>query len=139
MGEHLSQEDMFLMMRSYENTVRMNTQLFERQEVMLREQDKMVENLSELTIKQKEINRQLGTLVTNLTSHNSSCGIGITEVTRVINEGHISNVTEHGKLRYHLITISGGLVVVIIALIVALEKIWSKSDIIDAVAKYIGI
>ena len=139
MGELLSKEDVFLMMRSYENNVKYNTQLYDRQEILVSEQGKIIENLKDITNEQKTVNSQLKILIDTLTSHNALCDANVSDISKSITDTHITNVKEHSKLRYHLVGISGGLLVVIIALITALEKIWSKSDIIDAVAKYIGI
>lgn len=139
MGELLSKEDVFLMMRSYENNVKYNTQLYDRQEILVAEQGKIIENLKDITNEQKTVNSQLKILIDTLTTHNTLCNANVADISKSITDTHITNVEEHSKLRYHLVGISGGLLVVIIALITALEKIWSKSDIIDAVAKYIGI
>jgi hypothetical protein len=139
MVENLSKEDIFLMMKSYENNVKYNTQLYDRQEILVKEQTKVIDNLKNITIEQQKVNTQLGTLITTLTDHNSVCNTNVTDISKTLTDNNLNNVKEHGNLRYHLIGISGGLLVVVIALIAALEKIWSKSDIIDAVAKYIGI
>ena len=138
MSEMLSKDDVYLMMKSYENNVKYNTQLYDRQEVLVKEQGKVVENLKTITIEQQKVNLQLETLISTLTEHNSLCNNSVVDINKSILQSRINNVKEHGKLKYHLIGISGGLVVVIIALITALEKIWAKSDIIDAVAKFIG-
>lgn len=139
MAEILSKEDVFLMMKSYENNVKYNTQLYDRQEVLVKEQGKVVDNLKDITLEQQKVNNHLETLIKTLTDHNNLCNTGVSDISKSIVESRISNVKEHGRLKYHLIGISGGLLVVIIALITALEKVWSKSDIIDAVAKYIGV
>ncbi len=153
MGENLSKEDIFLMMKSYENNVKYNTQLYDRQEILVKEQIKVIENLKDITIEQQKVNTQLGTLINSLAEHNMFCNTVATDINKSltnvggsvdkankhITDYHISNVQEHGGLRHNLIGISGGLIAVIIALIVALEKIWSKSDIIEAVAKHLGL
>jgi hypothetical protein len=139
MGEILSKEDVFLMMKSYENNVKYNTQLYDRQEVLVKEQSKVIDNLKIITIEQQKVNSQLEILIKTITDNNILCNSGVSDISKSIMDSHINNVKEHGRLKYHLIGISGGLMVVIIALITALEKIWSKSDIIDAVAKYIGL
>jgi len=139
MTELLSKEDVFLMMKSYENNVKYNTQLYDRQEVLVKEQAKVIDNLKDITIEQQKVNSQLETLVKTLTEHNALCNNSVTNINKSITDSRINNVKEHSRLRYHLIGISSGLVVVVIALITALEKLWSKSDIIDAVAKYIGV
>jgi len=135
----LSKDDVFLMMKSYENNVKYNTQLHDRQETLIKEQVKVVENIKDITIEQQKVNSQLKVIIDALSEHNALCNSGVTSITKNVTDGRVDNVKEHGKLRYHLIAISGGLVVVIIALITALEKIWSKSDIIDAVATFIGV
>jgi len=139
MSEILSKEDVFLMMKSYENNVKYNTQLYDRQEVLVKEQAKVIDNLKDITMEQQKVNTQLETLIKTLTDHNALCNSSVTDISKSIVESRINNVKEHSKLRYHLVGISAGLLVVIIALITALEKLWSKSDIIDAVAKYIGV
>jgi len=139
MAELLSKEDVFLMMKSYENNVKYNTQLYDRQEVLVKEQEKVIDNLKNITVEQQKVNLQLETLIKTLTNHNSLCNTGVTDISKSITESRINNVKEHSKLRYHLIGISGGLIVIVITLIAALEQMWSKSDIIDAVAKYIGV
>jgi len=139
MAELLSKEDVFLMMKSYENNVKYNTQLYDRQEVLVKEQEKVIDNLKNITTEQQKVNSQLEILVKALTEHNALCNSSVVDISKSIVDSRINNVKEHSKLRYHLIGISSGLVVVIIALIAALEKVWSKADIIDAVAKYIGV
>jgi len=139
MSELLSKEDVFLMMKSYENNVKYNTQLYDRQEVLVQEQVKVIDNLKDITLEQQKVNTQLETLIDTLKEHNSLCNTGVTDINKSIVSSRINNVKEHSKLRYHLVAISGGLLVVIIALITAFEKLWDKSDIIDAVAKYIGV
>jgi hypothetical protein len=139
MAEILSKEDVFLMMKSYENNVKYNTQLYDRQEILVKEQSKIIDNLKTITDTQEKVNNQLEILVNTLTSHNALCNISVSDISKSITEGYINNVREHSKLKYHMVGISGGLLVVIIALITAFEKLWSKSDIIDAVAKYIGV
>jgi len=139
MNELLSKEDVFLMMKSYENNVKYNTQLYDRQEVLVQEQVKVINNLKDITIEQQKVNSQLEILITSIKDHNVLCNTGVTSIGKSIIDSRINNVKEHGKLRYHLVGISGGLILVIIALITAFEKLWSKSDIIDAVAKYIGV
>ena len=139
MTEVLSKEDVFLMMKSYENNVKYNTQLYNRQEILVKEQAVAIDNIKNITVEQQKVNAQLKTLIKTLEDHNSLCASNAVDISKSITSSYISNVQEHSKLRYHLIGISGGLFVVIIALISAFEKLWSKSDIIDAVAKYIGV
>jgi len=139
MAELLSKEDVFLMMKSYENNVKYNTQLYDRQEVLVKEQAKVIDNLKNITLEQQKVNTQLETLIKTLTDHNTLCNSGVSEISKSIVESRINNVKEHSKLRYHLVGISGGLIVIIISLITAFGKLWSKSDIIDAVATYIGV
>jgi hypothetical protein len=124
MAELLSKEDVFLMMKSYENNVKYNTQLYDRQEVLVKEQVKVIDNLKNITVEQQKVNTQLETLVKTLTEHNILCNNGVTEINKSLTDNRINNVKEHSKLRYHLIGISGGLIVVIIALITAFEKVW---------------
>jgi len=139
MSELLSKEDVFLMMKSYENNVKYNTQLYDRQEVLVQEQVKVIDNLKDITLEQQKVNTQLETLINTIKDHNTLCNIGVTDISKSIVSSRINNVKEHSKLRYHLVGISGGLVLIIIALITAFEKLWDKSDIIDAVAKFIGV
>jgi len=138
MAETLSKEDVFLMMKSYENNVKYNTQLYDRQEVLVQEQGKVIDNLKDITLEQQKVNTHLETLIKTIKEHNILCNTSATDLGKSIVDSRINNVKEHSKLRYHLVAISGGLLVVIIALITAFEKLWSKSDIIDAVAKFIG-
>ena len=63
MGELLSKEDVFLMMKSYENNVKYNTQLYDRQEVLVKEQTIIIENLKSITTSQEKVNTQLKTLI----------------------------------------------------------------------------
>lgn len=146
----ISKEDLFLMMRSYENTVRLNTSLHERQEVLVTEQGKVIENLSEITNKQAEINRHLVSLVDKLTRHADECTQSVTDITQMVtdnqadllqvsNEIRTESLKNHGKTNNKLIAISGGFITVIIALITVFFRLWEKSDLVDAIAKHLGV
>lgn len=118
----ISKEDVFLMMKSYENNVKYNTQLYDRQDIMVKEQVKVIDSLREITIEQQQVNAQLKILIDTLTTHNALCNVTSTDITKSISDGQLSNVRDHGKLRYHLIGISSGLIVIIIGLVTALGK-----------------
>jgi len=142
----LTKDDLLNMMDSYRSNVEFNKQLIESQEDLITEQGQIIDKLSEIADIQKDISTNLKEVVKTLTEHNTSCNNSIVEassnlkeVQKKLDDSKIDNIKEYSKIKNLLITISGGLVAVIIALVLALEKMWSKADIIDEVAKYIGI
>jgi hypothetical protein len=144
-NEILTKDDLLNMMNSYKSNVEFTQELLSSQKVLVDEQGKIINKLSDITSAQEKVGMHLEHLIKTLTEHNSSCqnNVGeassaIKDVTKKIDETKIENIKDHGLLKNHLMVISGGLLAVIVALIVALEKIWSKSDIIDAVAKHVG-
>lgn len=151
MGD-LNKDDLYNMFKSYENNVKYNIQLYDRQEALIKEQGIIVNNLALILDKQSDVARSIETLIKSLVDHNTTSSENIIEtksavvtntdkisgVSDQITKLKIDNIKGHGELKTGLIVISVGLSSVVIALIVALGKIWEKSDIIDSVAKFIG-
>lgn len=149
----LNKDDIYLMLKSYENQVQYTTRLYDRQDRLILEQEKIVNNLVTIVEKQSDLARSIDSLVKTLIEQNNH-SIGsmaetkssvvnnaekIQGISGQINDLKVDSIKDHGELKTGLIVISVGLSSVVIALIVALGKIWEKSDIIDSVAKFIGV
>lgn len=153
MSDQLNKDDLYNMFKSYENNVKYNIQLYDRQETLIKEQGTIISNISLVIEKQAEITRSIENLIKSLVDHNQSSleNISIAKSAVATNTDKIKGVSDqiidlkigaikdHGELKTGLIVISVGISSVVIALIVALGKIWEKSDIIDSVAKFIGV
>jgi len=144
-NDALTKDDLLNMIDSYKSNVEFNKELISSQKVLIDEQGKIIDKLADITHAQEKVGMHLETVIKTLSEHNTSCrsNIGeasgeIKDLSKKVDQGKIENIKDHSFLKNHLMVLSGGFIAVIIALIVALEKIWSKSDIIDAVAKYIG-
>lgn len=145
MGDALNKDDLYNMFKSYEINVKYNIQLYDRQEILVKEQEKVLQGIKEVTEKQADIFRQIDSLFKTINENNTSCKtnivdatISLKKVSEQLTDLTLLNVKEHGNIKTNLMVISVGLSSVVIALIIALGKIWEKSDIIDAVAKFIG-
>ncbi len=135
----ISKDVMLNMIESHKTNTEYNTKLYLRQEALVKEQTKATENLLQIVEKQKEINNQLASLITTMSSHNTIMRTSVDDLKKDIKSDHINNVKEHGKIKNHLIGLTGGMIVVVIGLLSALGSMWSKVDIIDAVAKHLGL
>lgn len=127
------------MLESHDVTSEYNNKLHTKQIQLLDEQNKASDNMLQILDKQKEINIQLESLIKSLTNHDLTCGTNASEIAKDIKEDLINNVKEHNRLKLHMVGVSSGLIVIIISLITTISIIWSKVDIIDAVAKHLGI
>ena len=153
MSGELNKDDLYNMLKSYENNIKYNIQLYDRQDTLIKEQGSIISNLSLVLEKQSDLTRAVESLLKSLIDHNStslenilgtkteviSNASHIKEVSKQVTELQIGGIKDHGELKTGLIVISVGLSSVVIALVVALGKIWEKSDIIDSVAKFIGV
>ena len=145
MSDALNKDDLYNMFKSYEINVKYNIQLYDRQEILVKEQEKVLQGIKEVTEKQADIFRQIDALFKTINENNTSCKTNIVDATvslkkvsEQLTDLTLLNVKEHGNIKTNLMVISVGLSSVVIALIIALGKIWEKSYIIDAVAKFIG-
>jgi cysteinyl-tRNA synthetase len=144
--ELLTKDDLLNMMESYKSNIEFNKQLINSQEKILDDHGKVIDRLAKITKSQETLGIHLNHLITNLTEHNNSCNASVLSaiesvknLNRKIEENNVESIKEHSKLKVHLISISGGLILIIIALVTAVGRMWDKIDIIDEVSKYIGM
>lgn len=152
-GEQLNKDDLFLMLKSYENQVEFTTRLYDRQNLLIKEQEKIVASLTNVVEKQTEIQRDIEKLFRSIIEHNAiNVGSLLDTKTAVVSNGDkisgvagqlvdlkIIDIKYQSDVKVWLIAISVAISSVILSLGGALWKIWEKSDIIDAVAKFIGV
>ena len=152
MGD-INKDDLYNMFKSYENNVKYNIQLYDRQDKLIKEQTSMIVSVGVIAEKLTGINRSLDELIKSVSDHNSishderadlqekakTIKTSIDAVSGQITDLKIGGIKQHGMLRISLVAIASVLSTIVIGLVITLQKMWAKSDIIDAVAKFIGL
>jgi len=153
----LSRDDLFLLMKSYENSVTLNTTLLEQQKQLLEHQNeiidkqktvcdsvnKVLDKLASCAQKTVEVQEHLGEKITGL---NESINDSVIDNTKTLSEMKINCEAHHSSLSKEHMGINirtyfgyTGLVAVIISLIYLGIRLFTHLDTIDAIAKSLGV
>jgi len=138
----LSRDDLFLLMKSYENSVTLNTtlldhqkQVLEKQNAILDKQKNTCEAINKILDKLKtfanngiEMKQEMRDLKNNyLKSQNSS------------SLEHVNLSKEHTKINMRIYLSYAGLIAMILSLLTLINQTITKFDLIDLIAKHLGV
>ena len=127
-SKELSRDDLFLLMQSYKNTVESNTILLEQQKLLLDQHNEIIRkeaDLLNIVYKVLEKCEGLPDLKTDLENKITTC--------------HSESTKERSDLKTNTIYIIAGMSSVVLSLIGLVVIIWSKLDIIEKIAKHLGV
>jgi hypothetical protein len=142
----LSRDDLFLLMKSYENTIQLNTtllnqhkQLLEDSNAILKKHSEIILNLNNLTDKQKNNSNTLTDIInkiTNLSSHNEK---QIDEIEKKIDISRVESLNDHNQQKTKIMIVGAAIGTVVITLLGIISQLWLKLDIINSIAKSLGV
>lgn len=128
----LNRDDLFLMMKSYENTIRLNTTLLEKQNLLLSQHDVIIE-------KQKQIYEDNNKLIEELSELISSAKSDISAIDKQMTKMQIKNVENTSAIKIRLIWVYVGIVTAVGTLVTILYNSWGKFHLIEDIAKKLGV
>lgn len=138
----LSRDDLFLLMKSYENSVTLNTTLLEYQKQLLNKQNELLDkqnnlctSINQILIEIKTNIKTSDTLNTNIKQLSNECANFKSETAVAC-----SNLSkEHIGINMRAYLGYAGLGTIIISLISLIYKLFSKFNLIDLIAKKLGV
>lgn len=127
-NKELNRDDLFLLMQSYKNTVESNT-------ILLEQQKKLLEHQNVIIGKQKEVSISLNKVLEKFGMVGDMKG----EVLEQINNCHLTCVQDRGSIKQRLIFLYAGMSLVTISLIGLVITVFDKMDLIEKIAKHLGV
>jgi len=133
MPDQLTKTDLINMMESYKSNIEFNKQLFESQEKILADHNKVIDNLAAITSSQEKMVIHFENLVDKLSENNNTCTANfinalseVKDIDSKLAAHNLGCIGNHGKLKSHLMAIYGALSGVIVVLSIALAKAWES-------------
>lgn len=128
----LNMQDLQLLLDSYKNTVELNTILVSQQKTLLEQHDQLI-------TKQKEVCKIIGDCLDNVKNHAHELGNikNLIEKSEEINTVKLSS--EHKHMNARIYGLGAGLVVIILSLITFVSKATEKLEILDNIARFLGV
>ena len=164
LNKSLSRDDLFLLMKTYENSVILNTTLLEQQKTLIDKQnilcDKQIETFSTVTkvldnLKNHttEVIKTENSIVDRLEQVSKDIIISSKEQTTLlgqmkdncskshtlINSETVNLSKEHMGINTKVYISYAGLITIILSLIVLIDKLFLKFETINAIAKSLGV
>jgi uncharacterized protein YoxC len=151
MGDaYLSKEDLFILLETYQNSIQLNTTLLEKQNAINEKQDallnkqkqlcdninKVIHNLSELA---KELHDVQQIMNKDCESKQKNLITAIGSVSEKIDSQSISTVKDHSNLNVKIYVALGSMGGIIAALIGLLITAYNKMEVIESIAKHLGV
>lgn len=121
----LKKEDLFLLLESYEQQIDSNKTLLEQQ-------SKLIEQHNLILTKQNTIRDSVGQLIEKLTGSHS-------DITNLYKDGTLQCFKEHSGIAVRIYLIYIGIGAVVITLMGLLYKAFDKFEILDSIAKHLGV
>ncbi len=137
----LSRDDLFLLMKSYENSVTLNTTLLEYQKQLLEKQNEILDRQKELCGAIDKILLDIKTHIQNSVSLNSNMeGLkrDYLNLKSTASLEHVNLSKEHTGINMRTYLGYAAFGTIIISLITVIYKIVDKIDLIDLIAKKVG-
>ena len=135
----MSKEDLFFLLESYENTIRLNTTLLEQQ-------NKLLDQHGELLKQQNDINANLKVVLNNFSDYSKDISELHAKVVEGLSAININQAecrkecsTEHGGLTIRAYVGWVGMAAIIISLITLLISTFDKFSLIHDIAKHLGV
>ncbi len=143
MSGNLSKDDLFLLLQSYENTVKSNQTLLEQQKRSIENHTKLLDQQAELIKTTNEILKRAEILGIELATHTIAYTTNSEVIERQIGDNIIENIKSHSNLKLKIVIATTGVCGIVISLIALLERMWSKSStiiiLLEGIAKNLGV
>ena len=127
-SKELSRDDLFLLMQSYKNTVESNTILLEQQKTLIDQHETLIH-------KQRDVLTLLGKVIDKFDTINDVK----TSLSTQMSTNHLECTKERSSLKGKLIIIYAGIGTVIVSLISLVITVFNKMDLIEKIAKQLGV
>ena len=126
----LSRDDLFLMMKSYENSIRLNNTLLEQQK-------KLIDQHTDIIGNQIKANDMLTEHLTSISKNTENCAtflVGMKEdILEKITEHKEEDIKQFGQVRNKIYIAMGGSVLIILSLITLTISAFNKYGLIEEV------
>jgi len=143
MSGDLSRDDLFLLLQSYENTVKSNQTLLEQQKRIIENHTELLKQQQDVITNTNEILRKAETFDEDLSSHSTNCENKTESIENQIGANTVENIKSHSNLNVRMIMIATGLGGIVISLIALLERVWTKTSsiitLLEGIAKHLGV
>ena len=128
----LNRDDLFLMMKSYENTIRLNTTLLEKQNLLLSQHDVIIEKEKELYENNNKLIEELSNLILSVKNDISAINKQVTNI-------QIKSVENNSAIKISLVYVYVGIITAVGTLVTILYNSWSRFYLIEDIAKKLGV
>lgn len=142
----MSRDDLFLLMQSYENTVQLNTTLLNQHQKLLDDSKSLLEkhsdiiiNLNSLADKQQKISEKNTTIINKITTLSEHHERNIENIDIKIDDHRVETLKDHNQLKTKIMVIGALIGTVGITLLTLIGQMWSKYEILEAIAKSLGV
>lgn len=136
----LSRDDLFLMLKSYENNIQQNTLVLEQQKQILDKQDNILKKQSDLCGAMSDIIKELGNYSDKIVSMKDGVSDKVSDITVQMAKDRSAEIKEHSGLNLKLYVAWGGTALVIISLISLLYQFAGPlKTSIECIAKHLGV
>ncbi len=142
----MSRDDLYLLMQSYENTVQLNTTLLNQHQKLLDDSNALLKkhsetsaNLNALTDKLERISETLSVVITKIAELSEHHEKNIYNIEEKIDIHRLETVTDHSQQKTRITVVGAAVGTVVITLLTIIGQLWTKYEVIDAIAKSLGI
>lgn len=112
-----SRDDLLLLMKSYENTIQLNTTLLEQQKRVIDDQTKILDKLVDVSHNTDSIVTKQRDLMDTIQELATSCEAKSVRIQRQLSENQVDSIKGHGSTKSRLTFVYGGLFTIVISLV----------------------
>ena len=136
----LSRDDLFLMLKSYENYIQQNTIVLGQQKQILDKQDHLLKKQSDLCNGMSEIIGKLGTYSDKIIEMKDGVSTNVSDIKIEMTKNRLAQVKEYSGLNLKMYVAWGGTAIVILSLISLLHQFAGPlKTSISLIAKHLGV
>jgi len=136
----LSRDDLFLMLKSYENYIQQNTIVLGQQQQILDKQDHILKKQSDLCGGMSDIIDKLGNYSDKIVSMKEGVSTSVSDIKIEMSKYRLAEVREHSGLNLKMYVAWGGTAVVIMSLVSLLYQFAGPlKTSISLIAKHLGV
>lgn len=142
----LGRDDLFLLMKSYENNVAINTTLLEQLKHVVEKQNDLLDKHADINILMNQLIKDISVQSEGDRNHTKFISEVIEKNMQTTKSFEDKNSAEHKEIsekttniKWHIKYIYSGLVSIIISLLTVIYLIVDKLDLIDKIAKFFGV
>jgi len=142
----LSRDDLFLLMQSYENTIKLNTMLLEQHKQLIEDQNKILTKQIESTTKLSTIFEGIETIGSTLSDSLQEIRERKNDIEQVkdviqekMNDYHVENVKHFGSIKLGMNITYVAIASLVVSLIGLTYTVFTKLELLEKISHALGV